>query len=85
VLAQVEPSATPLPPTENPATATVAVALTQVAGAAQNPVTPPAAGNMPQSGIADEYGIPGLVVATLILVVVIIVARRMRTSPVRNR
>lgn len=85
VLAQVEPSTTPLPPTENPATATVAVALTQVAGAAQNPVTPPAAGNMPKSGIADEYGIPGLVVATLILVLVIIVARRMRTSPVRNR
>jgi len=40
---------------------------------------------MPKSGIADEYGVPGLVVATLILVVVIIVARRMRTSPVRNR
>jgi hypothetical protein len=85
VLAQLEPSATPLPPTADPATATVAVALTQVANAAQNPVTPIAPGDMPKSGIADEYGIPGLLAATLILVIVIVVARRMRSAPVRNR
>jgi len=86
VLAQLEPSATPLPPTPDPATATVAVALTQVANAAQNPVTPPApGGSMPRSRIADEYGLPGLLAATLILVIVIVVARRMRSAPVRNR
>lgn len=84
VLAQIQPSATPLPPTPDPATATVAFSLTQVAQAAQNPVTPPASG-MPRSGIADEYGIPGLLIATIVLVAVIFVARRMRSAPVRNR
>jgi hypothetical protein len=84
VLAQVQPSGTPLPPTADPATATVAFSLTQVAQAAQNPVTPPA-GNIPRTGIADEYGIPGLLIATIVLVAVIFVARRMRSAPVRNR
>lgn len=84
VLAPVEPTATPIPPTSDPSTATVAVALTQVAGAAQNAVTP-VNPNMPQSGIADEYGLPGLLAATLVLVIVIVVARRMRSAPVRNR
>ncbi len=84
VLAQVQASATPLPPTADPATATVAFSLTQVAQSAQNIVTPPA-GNIPKTGIADEYGIPGLLVATIVLVAVIFVARRMRSAPVRNR
>ncbi|MFZ5878117.1 MAG: hypothetical protein ACOY0R_01985 [Chloroflexota bacterium] len=84
VLAPAEATATPLPPTADPATATVAAALsalTQVAG------TSPAAAPtyMPDTGIADEYGIPGLLAATLVLIIVIFVARRMRTSSARNR
>jgi hypothetical protein len=40
---------------------------------------------MPGTGIADEYGIPGLVVATIILIFVIALARRLRVAPIKNR
>jgi hypothetical protein len=85
VLAAALPTETPVPPTPDPATATVAFSLTQVAGAAQNVVTPGAPANMPGTGIADEYGIPGLVVATIILIFVIALARRLRVAPIKNR
>ena len=85
VLAAALPTETPVPPPPEPATATVAFSLTQVAGAAQNVVTPGAPANMPGTGIADEYGIPGLVVATIILVFVIVLARRLRVAPIKNR
>jgi hypothetical protein len=38
---------------------------------------------LPGTGIADEYGAPGLVVMTLALVAVIFLARRMRAVPTR--
>ncbi|MBI5297798.1 MAG: hypothetical protein HY869_20155 [Chloroflexi bacterium] len=87
VLAPVQATETPIPPTIDPATVTVAAALsalTQVAGTAQS-APPSSPSGMPATGIADEYGIPGLLAATLVLIIVIFVARRMRTSSVRNR
>jgi LPXTG-motif cell wall-anchored protein len=59
-------------------TATVAALLTQAA-AAQQTVTPTASG-LPQTGFAEDVGVPGLVGLTLVLVVVIFLARRLRTS-----
>lgn len=88
VLAPAQATETPIPPTADPATATVAAALsalTQVAGTPQSAGQPGAPNSMPNTGIADEYGIPGLLAATLVLAIVIFVARRMRTSSVRNR
>jgi hypothetical protein len=80
-----QPSATATQPTftPDPATATVAAALTQAAQAQLTVVATSTA--LPGTGIADEYGAPGLVVATLALLVVIFLARRMRVAPVGNR
>ncbi len=80
-----QPSATPVPatPTTDPATATVAAALTQAAVAQLTVV--PTSSALPGTGIADEFGFPGLVVMALALVIVILMARRMRSSPARNR
>jgi hypothetical protein len=39
---------------------------------------------LPKGGFADEFGIPGLVMMAAVLVVVIFLARRLRTSPVRK-
>jgi hypothetical protein len=44
-------------------------------------LTATATGGMPQSGFADEVGLPGLVVMAFALVVVILLARRLRTVP----
>jgi hypothetical protein len=88
VLAPVEATETLVPPTIDPATVTVAAALsalTQVAGTSVAGQQPGGSNAMPNTGIADEYGIPGLLAATLVLMIVIFVARRMRTSSVRNR
>lgn len=80
-----QPSATPVPstPTTDPATATVAAALTQAAVAQLTIV--PTSSALPGTGIADEFGFPGLVVMGLALVIVILMARRMRSSPTQNR
>ena len=80
-----QPSATPVPstPTTDPATATVAAALTQAAVAQLTIV--PTSSALPGTGIADEFGVPGLVVMGLALIVVILMARRMRSSPAQNR
>ena len=47
----------------------------------------PAAGTpakaMPKTGFFDQVGLPGLVVLTLVLIVVIFLARRMRNAPTR--
>ncbi len=70
---EVQATATP-----DPRTATVAALLTQAAGA-QETVTPTASG-LPQTGFAEDVGVPGLVGLTLVLVVVIFLARRLRTA-----
>jgi cytoskeletal protein RodZ len=92
---QPSPTSTPLPtntpvvvqPTEavaatstaEPATATVAAALTQAAAAALT--TYPTATALPGTGLADQYGAPGLVIAGMALVAVIFLARRLRATP----
>jgi LPXTG-motif cell wall-anchored protein len=64
--------------TTDPRTATVAALLTQAAEAQQT-VTPTASG-LPQTGFAEDVGVPGLVGLSLALIVVIFLARRLRTS-----
>jgi LPXTG-motif cell wall-anchored protein len=75
VAAPTEVAATSTP---DPRTATVAALLTQAAEAQQT-ITPTASG-LPQTGFADEVGVPGLVGLSLVLIVVIFLARRLRTS-----
>jgi hypothetical protein len=65
--------------TPDPATATVAAALTRVAASTATLVLTSTA--LPTSGFADEFGLPGLVIAAMVLVAVIFLARRLRTSP----
>ena len=69
-------------PTANALTQTVeALLLTQtaLAGGGVGTVTPTATG-LPDTGFADDVGVPGLLGLTLVLVVVIFLARRLRTS-----
>lgn len=61
------------------ATATVGAALTQAA-AAQLTIVPTTTA-LPNTGFIDEMGVPGLVVMALAFVIVILLARRLRTSP----
>lgn len=89
------PTATPLPTqtpviaqptatgtsTPDPATATVAAALTQAAQAQLTHV--PTSTALPATGLADEYGAPGLVIAGMALIAVIFLARRLRAQPTR--
>jgi hypothetical protein len=85
------PTDTPDQGTPDPATATIAAALTHAAAITQTvvltstgiPTAGPAA--LPNSGFADEVGLPMLVGLTLALLLVIFVARRLRGAPVRNR
>jgi hypothetical protein len=67
--------------TPDPATATVAAALTQAAMAQLTHI--PTSTALPATGIADEFGAPGLVVVAMALVAVIFLARRMRAVPAR--
>ena len=80
------PSTTSTPvlaPTNTPddlaATETVAALLTQQAGGAG--ATPiPTATALPDTGFADDFGVPGLVLVAGVLMVIIILSRRLRTS-----
>jgi len=65
--------------TPDPATATVAAGLTQLAASTATVVLTSTA--LPTSGFADEVGLPGLVIAAMVLVVVIFLARRLRAKP----
>ena len=64
-------------------TATIGAAYTQAA-AAQLTVVPTTTA-LPTTGFADEVGLPGLVVMALAFVIVILLARRLRTAPALNR
>ena len=68
------------------ATATVGAALTKAA-AAQLTVIPTttALAALPNGGFADDIGSPGLVVMGLAFVIVILLARRLRTAPSLSR
>lgn len=63
-------------------TATWSVLNTQVALGQKTPTATLVSGGMPTSGFADEVGFPGLIVMAFALVVVILLARRLRTAPV---
>src|SRR5512146_2354066 len=76
-------TATAVPPTNtpDPATATVAAALTQAAQAQLTHV--PTSTALPGTGLADQYGAPGLVVMGMALIGVIFLARRLRVGSSR--
>jgi hypothetical protein len=79
-------SATPtLDPAQSnaPLTATIAAALTQAA-AAQLTIVPTTTA-LPNTGFMDDYGLPGMFVMAVAFVIVILLARRLRVSPVSNR
>ncbi len=78
VVAQVSVTVSP---TANPATATVGAAFTQIAVSTQTII--PTSTALPNTGFADEVGIPGMFLASLALVVVIFLVRRLRAAPVR--
>jgi len=71
------------PGTPAAATATVGAALTQAAFAQQTIVVTTTA--LPNTGFADDVGLPGLVVMALVFVIVILLARRLRVAPTINR
>jgi len=83
VLAEV--TSTPVTPlvTDTPqaVTATVGAALTQAA-IAQLTVVPTSTA-LPKTGIADQYGAPGLVLAAMVFIAVIFLARRLRAAPTK--
>ncbi len=82
VVAQPSAASTPeFTNTPDPATSTVIAGLTQVAGSTTTVF--PTSTALPSSGFADEVGLPGLVVAAMILVAVIFLARRLRVTPTR--
>lgn len=63
-------------------TATASAKNTQLAGALKTPTVTPG-GSMPASGFAEDLGLPGLVLMSVALVLVILLARRMRAVPAR--
>lgn len=63
--------------TADPRTATVSALLTQQAGG--NLTTTPTTTQLPDTGFADDFGIPGMIALAAALVVVIFLARRLRT------
>lgn len=69
-------SPTPLA-TQDPRTATVAALFTQAAYAQLTVI--PTSTALPESGFADEVGLPGLAALTILLLVVVFMARRLRT------
>ncbi len=72
---------TPTVATPDPATATVAAALTQAAQAQLTATVVPTSTLLPQTGFMDQTGAPGLMVMAIALIVVIVLARRLRTIP----
>jgi len=75
-------------PTSNPATATVGAAFTQIAAAStastQTTLTVIATSTaLPNTGFADDIGLPGMFAFALALVIVIFLVRRLRAAPAR--
>jgi len=67
-------------PTQDPRTATVAALLTQAAGVQQTSAPSATSTGLPTTGFADEVGVPGMIGLAALLIVVIVFARRLRTS-----
>ena len=77
VLAPTDTPAGADAPTQDPRTATVSALLTQQAGGL---TTTPTTTQLPDTGFADDVGIPGMIALAAALVVVIFLARRLRTA-----
>lgn len=71
--------ATNTPAGPDPRTATVAALLTQAAQTTQTVVVPTAT-NLPDTGFADDVGLPVMMGMAILLVAVIFVARRLRSA-----
>ena len=67
--------------TPNPATATVGAAFTQIAFSTQTII--PTSTALPNTGFADEVGLPAMFAMALAFVIVIFLVRRLRAAPVR--
>jgi len=85
VIAQATVTASP---TSNPATATVGAAFTQIAAAStastQTTLTVIATSTaLPNTGFADDIGLPGMFAMALAFVIVIFLVRRLRAAPTR--
>jgi len=82
VIAQATATASP---TENPATATVGAAFTQIAQAATvTTLTVIATATaLPNTGFADDIGLPGMFAMALAFVILIFLVRRLRAAPAR--
>lgn len=65
-------------PTSDPRTATVAALLTQAAAATRTVYPTPT--YLPDTGFADDVGLPMILLAAFLLVIVFIVVRRIRTA-----
>lgn len=70
----ITPTLTPTLDLSNLQLTSTAVALTQAAAVTPNPTS------LPTTGFADEVGLPGLLLAALVLLGVILLARRLRTG-----
>lgn len=74
---------TPVPEDVTPdpaATATVAALLTQQAAGGGGATPIPTATALPDTGFADDFGVPGLALIAGVLMVIIILSRRLRSS-----
>jgi hypothetical protein len=88
VIAQATDTPTP---TQNPATATVGAAFTQIAQvAATTTITTQTTGTviatstaLPNTGFADDVGLPGMFALAIALVIVIFLVRRLRAAPAK--
>lgn len=69
--------------TQDPQTATVAAANTQAAQAQLTITALPTSTLLPDTGFFDDAGAPGLFVMAVALVLVILLARRLRASPAK--
>jgi hypothetical protein len=69
--------------TSDPQTATVAAALTQAAQAQLTVTALPTSTALPNTGFLDDVGAPGLAIMAVALVIVILLARRLRTTPAK--
>jgi LPXTG-motif cell wall-anchored protein len=67
--------------TQNPATATVGAAFTQIAISTQTII--PTSTALPNTGFADEVGLPAMFGIALTLIAVIFLVRRLRAAPTR--
>ena len=75
-----EATATPTE-TPNPATATVGAAFTQIAASTLTII--PTSTALPNTGFADEVGLPAMFAMALALVALIFLVRRLRAAPTR--